>query len=76
MILEILGGTWRYRGNLEIQGVAVYIGPGYLEIQVVSGDTGRYLEIHWVPGNTVRDPEILEGSGSTLRFKKVAERSC
>ena len=67
MILEILGGTWRYGdtgGNLEIQE---------------SGDTGSIWRYREVPGDSLGTwryrevPRGKEGSGSTLRFTKVAE---
>ena len=53
-------GTWIYK-NLEIQVVSGDTGR-YLEIHWVPGDTGRYLEIHWVPGDTGRYLEIKGGT--------------
>ena len=60
-----IGDTRRY---LEIQGEhgdtrGSWIYRGYLEIQVVSGDTVRYLEIQL---GTQRYRKVLE----------IAERSC
>ena len=59
MILEILGGAWRYGdtgGNLEIQESG---DTGSIwRYRDVPGDTGRTLVIHWGPGDTGRYPEV------------------